>query len=35
MDHSFGDPLAIKVSEEVDEVKVLQEQRAILADALR
>lgn len=34
MDHSFWDPLAVKVGEKVDEVKVLQEQWTILADAL-
>jgi hypothetical protein len=34
MDHSFGDSLAIEMGEQIDQVKVLEEKRAILSDSL-
>ena len=35
MDDALGDSFSIKVGEEVDEMKVLKEEWAILADSLR
>jgi hypothetical protein len=35
VDDTLGDPLAIEVGEKVDQVKVLEEERAILAHALK
>lgn len=35
MHNSLRDPFSVKVGEEVDQVEVLQEKRAILANSLR
>lgn len=35
MHHSLGDPFPVKVGKKIDQMEVLKQQRAILAEALR
>jgi hypothetical protein len=34
VDHTLGNPLTIEVGQQVDQVEVLEQERAILADSL-